>query len=111
MSTPWTDTLKDIQKNSALLKKANPEILEAFGAVREAAHHNAALDPKTRELIAIAVSVALHCKGCIASHTFQAKRAGATAEEVAAAAGTAMLIGIGSAYTQSIDVMKAYEEF
>ncbi len=107
----WTDVLKGIQKDSALLKDANPTMIEAFNAVREAGHKNDAIDAKTRELIAIGVAVALHCEGCIASHVYQAKRAGATAEEVAAAAGTAMLIGIGSAYTKSIDVMRAYEEF
>lgn len=111
MSAEWPDTLRDIQKNAALLKEHNSSMMDAFQVVRQAAHDNPAIDAKTRELIAIGVAVALHCKGCIASHVQQAKRAGATAEEVAAAAGTAMQIAMGAAYTQTIDVLKAYDQF
>lgn len=111
MHDNWPELLKHMQKTTPLLQKSNPEIMAAFQKVREASHANTAVDAKTRELIAIGVAVALHCDGCIASHVMQAKKAGATAEEVGAAIGTAMAIGIGSKYVQALDVLDAYEQF
>lgn len=40
-----------------------------------------AIDPKTREMIYIAVSVANNCEYCVHSHTAAAKAKGMTAEE------------------------------
>ena len=41
------------------------------------------LDPKTRELIALAVAVAMRCDGCITVHTDAAIKQGASKVEVA----------------------------
>lgn len=110
MHDNWPNLLKHMQKSTALLQKSNPEILEAFKGVRDANHASDAIDEKTRELIAIGVAAALHCDGCIASHVSKAKKAGATIEEVGAAIGTAMTIGIGSQYVQALNVMDAYDQ-
>src|SRR5712671_8138115 len=40
------------------------------------------LDRKTKELIAIAASLATHCKGCLEGHIKKALKAGATKEEL-----------------------------
>lgn len=109
MSNDWAETLAEMQKNTALMKKANPEILTAFQGMRISNHTKQALDAKTRELMAVAVAVALHCKGCIASHVAHAKKLGATSEEIGAAVGVAMSISAGSAYTYGIDALHAYE--
>jgi len=111
MHEDWPAVLKHMQKSAPLLQKSNPGIMEAFQKVREANHSNDVIDTKTRELIAIGVAAALHCDGCIASHVYQAKRAGATAEEVGAAIGTAMAIGMGSQYVQALNVLDAYDQF
>ncbi len=40
------------------------------------------LDRKTKELIAIAASLATHCKGCLEGHIKKAIKSGATKEEI-----------------------------
>lgn len=106
----WGDLLKHIEKSFPRFEKINPAMTKAFANVMEVDHSAAALDAKTRELIAVGVAVALHCDGCIAYHVHQAKKAGATPAELGAALGTAMTIGIGSKFIQSIYVMDAYDQ-
>lgn len=111
MHDNWPDILKHVHKSTSRLNAANPDILAAFQKVREANHNMDVIDEKTRELIAIGVAAALHCDGCIASHVSQAKKAGASVEEVGAAISTAMTIGMGSQFIQALNVLDAYDQF
>src|SRR5437762_13607214 len=45
-------------------------------------YKTSALDRKTKELIAIAASLATHCKGCLEGHIKKALKYGATKEEL-----------------------------
>lgn len=110
MATDWSEVLKDVRKSTPLLKQANGDMMSAFEAVRQASHSEDVLDAKTRELIAIAVSVSRHCEGCIASHVQKAKQAGATREEIGASIGVAIAIAAGSAYVYSLKALDAYEQ-
>jgi AhpD family alkylhydroperoxidase len=59
------------------------------------------LDAKTRELIAVAVSITLHCDGCITVHTDDARKLGASIEEIAEALGVAVSVNAGAAIVYS----------
>ena len=64
------------------------------------------LDAKTRELIAVAVSISLRCDGCITVHT---DNACAAPDEIAEALGVAgQLVNAGAAIVYSTRVMDAY---
>jgi len=67
---------------------------------------------KTKELIAIAISVYCRCEYCIVYHTFYAFKNGATREEILDAASTAMIYGGGptQAYI-SATLMPCLDEF
>lgn len=54
------------------------------------------LDPKTRELIAVAVAVTRQCDGCITVHTDAALKCGAAREELAEALGVAISVNAGA---------------
>ncbi|MDR2961311.1 MAG: carboxymuconolactone decarboxylase family protein [Stenotrophomonas sp.] len=85
-------------------------MLEAYQALGAAAAHDQALDPKTRELIAVAVAISLRCDGCIGTHTEAARKAGATEEELAQALATAIQVNAGAAYVYSMRALEAYGE-
>ena len=53
------------------------------------------LDRKTKELIAIAASMATHCKGCLEGHIKKALKYGATKEELSET--IAITMGVGAA--------------
>jgi len=63
-----------------------------------------AIDLKTKELIAIAASVAVDCKGCFRGHVLKAVRAGATQEEVGEAIAIAIAIS-GAAIVDRTDIV------
>jgi AhpD family alkylhydroperoxidase len=58
----------------------HPAVMEAFAAEMKAAFAPGKLDPLTKELIYLAVSVTNQCEYCIASHGTMARRKGMTEE-------------------------------
>ena len=56
----------------------NPETLERTWRALQQIMKKGSLDPITKELIYIAVSITNSCEYCIRSHTFAAKKKGAT---------------------------------
>lgn len=109
-SQNWAGLLQHIEKSLPRFAEINPKTHKAFTNVLQTNHGLEEIDPKTRELIAVAVAAAIHCDGCIAYHVAEAKKVGATMSEVGGAISTAMTIGIGSKFIQSIYVMDAYEQ-
>jgi AhpD family alkylhydroperoxidase len=58
----------------------HPAVMEAFAAEMKTAFAPGKLDPLTKELIYLAVSVTNQCEYCIASHGAMARRKGMTEE-------------------------------
>ena len=92
----------------AELRHQIPEVYKGFAALHGAALADGALDAKTKELIALALSVSSQCDGCIASHARGAVRHGATKQEAAEAIGVTLLMGGGPS---SIYAPRAYDAF
>ncbi len=61
------------------------------------------LDPKTVELISVAVGSALRCAYCVESHSQKAKAKGATDKEIAAV--VAIAAGVAAGATTSYGVL------
>jgi AhpD family alkylhydroperoxidase len=93
------------------LRRAVPDVYQGFAKLHEAALHDGALDRRTKELMALAISVVEHCDGCIASHAQGAARAGATADEAAEAIGVAVLMAGGPATIYGPRAFAAFQEF
>ncbi len=58
----------------------HPAVMEQFAAEMKAAFSPGKLDPLTKELLYLAVSIANQCEYCIASHGAMARRKGMTEE-------------------------------
>ncbi len=93
------------------LAKAQPKAMGAFSNLHEAAGEDGALDKKTKELIALAIAVTSRCDGCIAFHTHDVLKAGATREEVMEALSVAILMGGGPSVVYASHVVDALEQF
>ncbi len=109
--TPYPDQLQRIKKNMADLGAAQPETMKAFSALHEAAATPAALDFKTKELIALAIAVSLRCDGCIAFHTHDALEAGASCQEILETLGVAVMMGGGPSVIYATHVVEALDQF
>src|SRR5437763_856275 len=68
-----------------------------------------AIPRKYRELIALAVACTTQCPYCLDVHTRNAKRAGATREEVAEAGMLAAALRAGAAVTHSALAVKLFD--
>src|SRR5581483_2538170 len=89
--TDWPEMTQELSPRLRDLRQSMPEVMKAFAAVSQAALAPAALDTKTKELIA----VALRCDDCIAFHVKSALQHGASRAEVLEALGMAIYMGAG----------------
>ncbi len=84
---------------------------QGFADLHRAAVADGALSAAVKELMALAISVATGCDGCIGYHTQGAVRAGATREQAAEAIGVALLMTGGPASTHGPHALEAFDEF
>lgn len=105
------EILSRLTQGLVTMKKLNPKVMETFSAMDKVALEPGVLDAKTKELIALAIGVAIRCDGCIAVHTKHAVRAGATVEEVTEALGVAVAMGGGPSVVYSTRALEALAEF
>lgn len=107
----YPDRLQKFEKNSGTLASDQPALMKAFWQLHKAAVSSGALDTKTKELIAPALSVSAHCDDCIALHIYDALEAGATREEITDALGTAVLMGGGTSVVYASHAIEALDQF
>ncbi len=81
--------------------KLNPDIIKGYTTLSRAGQKAGHLDEKTRELVALAVAITLRCDGCITVHTAEARKRGATREEIAEVLGVAVSVNAGAAVVYS----------
>ena len=110
-----TESYRDlITQTSAQLAKLRgdiPDTLRGFTAMAQAAGKDGALDAKTKELIAIALSVSVRCDPCLGYHTQALVKLGCTREELAEALGMAVYMGGGPSLMYAARASAAFDEF
>jgi AhpD family alkylhydroperoxidase len=110
MDKPYTHAADQVLAGLALLREGAPEAVKAFGALSLAATAPKSIDTKTKELMALAIGIAVHCEGCVAFHTRSAAKAGATRQEVAETVALAVYMGGGPAVVYGGDALRAFDE-
>ncbi len=85
--------------------------MKAFSAIAQAALAPKALDTKTKELIALGISVAVRCDDCVAFHVKAAVQQGATREEILETLGMAIYMGAGPSVMYASHALSAYSQF
>lgn len=78
-----------------------PAQAQAFEDFSKAVFTGGALDERTKQLIAVAVAHTTQCPYCIKGHTRQAKRKGASDEQIMEAIWVAAEMRAGGAYAHS----------
>lgn len=105
----WKEYRTQLLGRIGNLSKLTPETIKGYQTLSTAGGKTNQLDAKIRELISLAVAVTLRCDGCIVVHTTEAKKLGATNEEIAEALGVAIAMNAGAALVYSARVMDAAE--
>jgi AhpD family alkylhydroperoxidase len=108
MGTDWNALARRVKQQGAKLYGDSP-VMESFAQLASAATVDAALSKKTKELIAVAISISQGCESCIAYHTLAAIKAGATREECLEVIGVAIEMGGGPATVYGAQALEAFD--
>ena len=111
MNSNYEELHAHLQEQLGKLGRELPGPMTGFGKLHAASVEAGALDTKTKELIAIAISAAIRCEGCISYHVHDALAAGATRQEITEALGVAILMGGAPAAVNAVYVLDAVEQF
>lgn len=85
-------------KNARILQNNAPALYAGFDSLMKEYYTPSALDVKYKELIAVGLSVSRCCIPCLAVHSFNAYKAGASRGEILDAASIGIEFGGGPAY-------------
>ncbi len=110
MLKDWTEMATELSGDLRVLRAGAPEVMKGFSALAQAALKANALDTRTKELIALAVSVATRCDGCIAFHAEAALKQGASREEVLETMGMAIYMGAGPSVMYAAQALEAFDQ-
>lgn len=111
MTKDWPEMARDLSQAIKEVRLGTPEVMKSFSAMAKAATEGGALDVKTKELMALAIAVAIRCDGCIAFHAQAAVKHGATREEIMETMGMALYMGAGPSLMYAAQAVEAYDQF
>ncbi len=111
MSKLYKAITTDLSSSLAKLRKEIPDVMNGFSALAHASTNDGALHKKTKELIALAISITSRCDGCIGFHTQNLIKLEVTREEFLEMLSVAIYMGGGPSLMYAADALKAFEEF
>ncbi len=111
MHKDWPRIATELSTALKEVRAGTPDTMKAFSALARAALEAKALSTRTKELIALAISVATRCDPCIAFHAEAAVRQGATREEVMETVALAIYMGAGPSVMYAAQAVEAYDQF
>ncbi|HZP78884.1 MAG TPA: carboxymuconolactone decarboxylase family protein [Pseudolabrys sp.] len=107
----WPEQTKELLAPLQVLRDSAPEVMKAFAGMSQSALATKALDAKTKELIALAVAVAVRCDDCIGFHVKAAVEHGASQQEVAETLGMAIYMGAGPSVMYASHALEAFTQY
>jgi AhpD family alkylhydroperoxidase len=105
------EKLQEVSELVKKLQESAPDETKNFFNFLKSVEKDGAVSAKNKELINIALAVAAQCEWCIAFHTQNALKLGATKEEIIESAMQAVLMHGGPALMYMTPLFKAIEEF
>jgi AhpD family alkylhydroperoxidase len=107
----WLENHRELSNKVRSLRGDTSEIMDAFSKMANAASVKKVLDTKSKELIALGISVAVRCDDCITFHAKAAVDNGATKEEVIEVLGMAIYMGAGPSVMYASHALEAFKQF
>ncbi len=111
MHKDWPKTARELSSLMQDFGKGHPEVAKGFKQLSDAAEKDGALSAKDKELMALAIGVAIRCEGCIAFHAKAAAKYGATRDEVLETLGVCLYMGGGPSFVYGSQALEAFDSF
>jgi AhpD family alkylhydroperoxidase len=99
----------DFRRSTGKLKQQTPETMNGFSAMSAKIMQDGAVPLKTKELVAVAIGVALHSEPCIRLHVHKCLDLGLTRAEILDAASVAVMMGGAPAWIHMATVVETIE--
>lgn len=106
----WKDHSRDMRVKIREMNKLIPETASGFATLSKAVKDNGALDVKTKEFLALAISIAERCEPCIGFHVEALMRAGGTREELGDVLSMNIQMGGGPALMYAAKTLEAWDQ-
>src|SRR6187402_2272406 len=107
----FRELTQSVSTGISTLRSSTPEVIKSFNDLGRAATTNGVLDRKTKELIALALSVAARCDPCIAFHMQTLVKLGVTRQEIDETLGVTTYMGGGPSLMYAANAIAAFDEF
>ena len=111
MTKDYVKLYDEINARDSALGKALPALMKAFDALVTQASKAGALDTKTKELLALAIAVAVRCESCITLHAAWAQENGASRDVVSEAVGVAIQMAGAPTLVHGAEALEAFDQF
>jgi AhpD family alkylhydroperoxidase len=111
MATNYIHEHQHLEERLVQIGQELPGPMSGFARLHKKAVEDGALSAKSKEMMALAISVVIGCDGCIAYHVHDAVKAGATRAELMETLGVALLMGGGPGSTYATHALDAIEQF
>ena len=107
----FRELTKSVSSGLSTLRASTPEVMKSFNDLGRAATANGVLDRKSKELIALALSVAARCDPCIGFHMQTLVKLGVTRQEIDETLGVTTYMGGGPSLMYAASAIAAFDEF
>jgi AhpD family alkylhydroperoxidase len=111
MKPNYVEMHKSLEERLAQLGSEIPGPMTGFARLHKKAVEEGALSSKVKEMMALAIGIAVGCEGCIAYHVHDAVAAGATRQELLETIGVGILMGGGPGSIYAALALDAMEQF
>lgn len=111
MTTNYIELRQHLEDRLTQLGREMPGPMTGFARLHKKAVEDGALSAKVKEMMALAVSIAVGCEGCIAYHTHDAIKAGATRAELLETIGVGVMMAGGPGTIYAAHALDAVEQF
>jgi|WetSurMetagenome_2_1015567.scaffolds.fasta_scaffold40965_4 AhpD family alkylhydroperoxidase len=111
MTTDYVEYHRHLEERVAQLARALPGPMSGFARLHKKSVEEGVLSARLKELMALAVSIAVRCEGCIAYHVHDAVAAGVTRQELLETIGVAVMMGGGPALMYAAHAQDAIDQF
>ncbi len=111
MRKNYREITAEVSAQLTHLRADTPDVMRGFSALAQAATRDGVLDKKTKELIAMALSVAARCDPCLGFHAEALVKLGCTRAELEEALGMCVYMGGGPSLMYAAHALQAFEQF
>ena len=107
----YKELTQNISGSLRTLSQDSPDLMKSFNQLSQTAMRDGVIDPKTKELIALAIGVAARCDCCIGFHVRTLVKMGMTLRELEEVLGVAVYMGGGPSLMYAANALEAFKEF